>query len=71
MAAIVQSLAQGPVLALRNTKRLLRESLARSLSEQLDAEATSFGACAGTADFAEGLNAFFEKRPAQFGKSEA
>ena len=71
VAAIVQSLAQGPVLALRNAKRLLRESLTRSLSEQLDAAATRFGACAGTADFAEGLHAFFEKRPAQFGKYEA
>ena len=37
--AIVQSLATGPVLALRNAKRLVRESLGRTLSEQLDAEA--------------------------------
>jgi len=67
VAALAQSLAQGPVLAIRNAKRLVRESLARSLSEQLDAEATSFGACAGTADFVEGITAFLEKRPAQFG----
>ena len=41
---------------------------ARSLSEQLDAEAVSFGACSGTTDFAEGITAFLEKRPAEFGK---
>ena len=46
----------------------MRESLGRSLSEQLDAEAASFSACAGTPDFAEGIAAFLEKRPAQFAK---
>jgi 2-(1,2-epoxy-1,2-dihydrophenyl)acetyl-CoA isomerase len=66
MAAIVESLADGPMLAIRNAKRLMRESLARSLSEQLDAEAASFAACAGTPDFAEGIAAFLEKRPPRF-----
>lgn len=70
IAGIVRSLADGPVQAIRNTKRLMRESLARSLSEQLDAEATSFGACAGTADFVEGITAFLNKRSAQFGRAE-
>ncbi len=69
VAGIVAALADGPVLALRNAKRLVRESLGRTLSEQLDAEATSFAACAGNADFAEGLAAFFEKRPARFGNA--
>jgi len=70
VARVVQSLAEGPVLAIRNAKRLVRESLARSLSEQLNAEALSFGACAGTADFVEGITAFLDKRPAQFGRKE-
>jgi 2-(1,2-epoxy-1,2-dihydrophenyl)acetyl-CoA isomerase len=64
--AIVQSLAAGPVLALRKTKRLVRESMAHTLSEQLQAEALSFGECAGTADFNEGITAFLAKRPPQF-----
>jgi 2-(1,2-epoxy-1,2-dihydrophenyl)acetyl-CoA isomerase len=68
VARVVQSLVEGPVLAIRNAKRLVRESLAHSLSEQLNAEATSFGACAGTADFVEGITAFLDKRPAQFGR---
>ena len=65
--AMVHALATGPALALRNAKRLVRESLSRSLSEQLDAEASSFAACAGTADFVEGITAFLAKRPPQFG----
>ena len=68
--AIVQGLVQAPALAIRNTKRLVRESLANSLSAHLHAEATSFGACAATADFAEGINAFLEKRPARFGQPD-
>jgi 2-(1,2-epoxy-1,2-dihydrophenyl)acetyl-CoA isomerase len=59
-------IAAGPKLAVRNLKRLLRESLGRSLSQQLGAEAESFGACAGTSDFAEGVAAFLAKRPPQF-----
>ncbi len=64
---VVQALVTGPTLALRNAKRLLRQSSAHSLSEQLDAEARSFGECAATADFEEGIAAFLEKRPPRFG----
>jgi 2-(1,2-epoxy-1,2-dihydrophenyl)acetyl-CoA isomerase len=67
VAQMVKALATGPVIAIRNAKRLLRESPGRTLSEQLDAEAVSFGACAGTEDFVEGISAFLEKRPARFG----
>jgi 2-(1,2-epoxy-1,2-dihydrophenyl)acetyl-CoA isomerase len=66
VAEMVKALASGPVMAIRNAKRLLRESPGRTLSEQLDAEAVSFGACAGTDDFVEGITAFLEKRPARF-----
>jgi len=65
---IVRALAAAPVLATRNAKRLVRDSLSRSLSEQLQAEAVSFGQCTATADFAEGITAFIEKRPARFGQ---
>jgi 2-(1,2-epoxy-1,2-dihydrophenyl)acetyl-CoA isomerase len=63
---VAQSIATGPALALRNVKRLLRESFEHTLAEQLRAEAESFGRCAATADFAEGIDAFFEKRPPRF-----
>jgi 2-(1,2-epoxy-1,2-dihydrophenyl)acetyl-CoA isomerase len=68
VAALVDSLVTGPVMAIRNAKRLLRESPGRTLAEQLDAEAVSFGACAGTDDFVEGITAFLEKRPPDFAK---
>ncbi|HET9046531.1 MAG TPA: enoyl-CoA hydratase-related protein [Casimicrobiaceae bacterium] len=66
VAAIVQSLASGPRMAIANAKRLARESLDRSLSEQLQAEAVSFARCVATPDFPEGIRAFLEKRPAKF-----
>jgi len=69
VSALARSLAAGPALALRNTRRLLRESDGRPLSAQLAAEAASFGACAATADFREGISAFLEKRPARFGQA--
>jgi 2-(1,2-epoxy-1,2-dihydrophenyl)acetyl-CoA isomerase len=66
VASIVDTLASGPQMAIRNTRRLVHESLARSLSGQLQAEAESFAACAATEDFVEGIGAFLEKRPARF-----
>jgi len=66
--AIVQTLAAGPVHATRRAKRLVRESLSRTLSEQLEAEAASFAACAGTADFVEGITAFVQKRAPRFAR---
>jgi 2-(1,2-epoxy-1,2-dihydrophenyl)acetyl-CoA isomerase len=60
------ALASGPSLALRNGKRLINQSLATSLSMQLDAEAKSFGACSATPDFVEGIGAFLEKRTPRF-----
>jgi 2-(1,2-epoxy-1,2-dihydrophenyl)acetyl-CoA isomerase len=64
---LVQSLVAGPRQALANAKRLARDSLDRSLSEQLQAEAVSFAQCAATPDFVEGIRAFLQKRPARFG----
>ena len=43
-------------------------TVARSLSEQLQAEAVSFSECSATADFVEGITAFLAKRAPQFGR---
>jgi 2-(1,2-epoxy-1,2-dihydrophenyl)acetyl-CoA isomerase len=59
-------IAAGPTLAVRNLKRLLRTSMQRSLSEQLQAEAVSFAQCTGSDDFVEGVSAFLAKRPPDF-----
>ena len=66
VAALARTLADGPSMALRNTKALVRGAHGRSLSGQLDAEADSFAACTGTADFAEGVASFIAKRPPRF-----
>jgi 2-(1,2-epoxy-1,2-dihydrophenyl)acetyl-CoA isomerase len=63
---LAAALASGPALALRNGKRLINQSLAASLSMQLDAEAKSFGACSATPDFVEGIGAFLDKRTPRF-----
>ena len=48
------------------TKRLLNESLERSLDEQLDAEVLAQSAAGRTEDHMEGVTAFFEKRKPTF-----
>jgi len=65
-AALAKRLAAGPTNAYAGTKRLLARSLGSSLENQLQTEAESFAACAGTEDFAEGVAAFIAKRPPQF-----
>ena len=60
------ALATGPMLALRNGKRLVNQSLSQTLSAQLLSEAESFGACSATESFAEGVRAFLEKRTPSF-----
>ena len=64
--ALARRLAQGPTQTFGRIKRLLRASLQRPLRDQLDAERDAFATCAASSDFAEGLAAFFDKRPAQF-----
>jgi 2-(1,2-epoxy-1,2-dihydrophenyl)acetyl-CoA isomerase len=64
--ALARRLAEGPTQAYGRMRRLMRTSFDRSYSEQLDAEREAFLASAATADFQEGLAAFFERRPARF-----
>jgi 2-(1,2-epoxy-1,2-dihydrophenyl)acetyl-CoA isomerase len=67
--ALAQRLASGPWPAIANLKRLMRTSFDHDLRGQLDAERSSFLACAASADFAEGIDAFVSKRPARFGQA--
>ena len=68
--AMADVLLAGPALALGNAKRLVRGASANTLSEQLRAEATSFGKCAASADFVEGIEAFMAKRVPVFGRDD-
>jgi 2-(1,2-epoxy-1,2-dihydrophenyl)acetyl-CoA isomerase len=67
LAEVVGSLVAGPATAIANVKRLARTSPDRTLSEQLRAEAASFGQCAATPDFVEGIEAFIARRKPHFG----
>jgi 2-(1,2-epoxy-1,2-dihydrophenyl)acetyl-CoA isomerase len=67
--ALAARLAAGPSEAQARTKALIQASLGDALDAQLRREAESFAACAATDDFAEGVRAFLEKRPAGFTRS--
>ncbi|SEI00019.1 2-(1,2-epoxy-1,2-dihydrophenyl)acetyl-CoA isomerase PaaG [Paracoccus alkenifer] len=64
--ALTRSLAAGPTLGLGLTKRLVQAAATNSLDEQLDLERDCQQAAGRSADYAEGVTAFLEKRPARF-----
>ena len=64
--ALAGRLAQGAPHALALTKRALNRSLEVGLAEALDYEASLQGMAGRTADHAEGMAAFIEKRPPRF-----
>jgi 2-(1,2-epoxy-1,2-dihydrophenyl)acetyl-CoA isomerase len=66
--ALARRLAAGPAAAQAGIKRLLREGLDTDLAAALDAERASFIAMSATPDFAEGVRAFCERRPAHFAR---
>ena len=67
VGAMAQRIAEGPAFAFASVKRLVHRAPTASFDDQLDAEREAFMAAAGTADFHEGVAAFFERRPARFG----
>ncbi len=64
--ALVARLAAGPTLSYAGAKRQLNAWCFPGLDEQLELEATIQQEQAETADFTEGVTAFFAKRPADF-----
>ncbi|MEW6097897.1 MAG: enoyl-CoA hydratase-related protein [Pseudomonadota bacterium] len=64
--ALTRRLAQGPTRAYGHIKRLMRTSSGQPLDRQLDDEQSAFADCAAGEDFAEGLDAFFDKRAPRF-----
>ncbi len=65
--ALARRLAAAPRASVRAVKRSLRASDQRTLAECLDAERDAQAACWASADVAEGLRAFVEKRAPVFG----
>ncbi|MFD4366503.1 enoyl-CoA hydratase/isomerase family protein [Rhodococcus sp. NPDC058521] len=64
---LARSLAVGPTDAFAGIKKLLAASVTNSLGDQLDAEAASISAAANSPIGIEGVDAFVEKRRADFG----
>ncbi|MSO70352.1 MAG: enoyl-CoA hydratase [Alphaproteobacteria bacterium] len=64
--AFAKRLANGPRLAIRAIKRLLRQSMDSDLATSLDMASTTYGVMASSADHAEAISAFLEKREPRF-----
>ncbi len=66
VAEVAAEWAGRPTLAIGRTKELFEHAFAAQLDAQLALEARLQQESVGTADFAEGVNAFLEKRPPEF-----
>jgi 2-(1,2-epoxy-1,2-dihydrophenyl)acetyl-CoA isomerase len=64
--ALARQLAAAPTQGLARTKQAIYESWGRSLEQQIDAERDAQRELGRTADYAEGVAAFTEKRAPQF-----
>ncbi|MCU0816034.1 MAG: 2-(1,2-epoxy-1,2-dihydrophenyl)acetyl-CoA isomerase PaaG [Cypionkella sp.] len=64
--ALARSLAAGPTLGLGLTKRLIQAAAQNSLDEHLDMERDLQREAGRSADYAEGVTAFLEKRKPEF-----
>ncbi len=63
---LTQKLADGPTFSLGKIKTAINVAETNSFLEQLDLEARLQEECGFTDDYAEGVRAFLEKRPANF-----
>lgn len=64
--ALAARLAKGAPLAQQYAKALCKEAMLQPLSEMIDREAQCQNTCITSADCAEGIDAFFNKRQAVF-----
>lgn len=67
LAAVIDKLVNGPTLAYARLKGLVHGAAQANFAEQLKLEAASISLSAGSSDGQEGIAAFTERRPANFG----
>lgn len=60
--AMAEHFANGPTLGLGLTKQCIQAAAVNTLSDQLDLEAAAMKTCGESADYAEGVSSFLEKR---------
>jgi len=65
-ARIARRLADGPTIAYAEAKTLVNRGFEAGVESQMDEELRAFARCARSADFAEGVTAFVEKRQPKF-----
>ncbi len=63
---VIARIAAGPTAAFGRFKSLMNRAMASTLEDHLDVEGEAFLDGTDTADFREGVDAFLNKRPAQF-----
>ncbi|MGG7644915.1 2-(1,2-epoxy-1,2-dihydrophenyl)acetyl-CoA isomerase PaaG [Rhodovulum sp. YNF3179] len=68
---LAATLAAGPTVGLAHTKKAIHAAATNTLDAQLDLEADYQKTCGATPDYAEGVSAFLEKRPAKFTGGQA
>ena len=64
--ALAVKLANGPTLGLGLTKQTIQAAAVTTLSDQLEIEADAMKTCGESADYAEGVASFLEKRAPEF-----
>jgi len=64
--ALARELAEGPTLAFGRAKLLFHQSTQESLETQMELEAQAIASSGATEDFANGVAAFAQKKPARF-----
>ena len=64
--ALARKLAAGPTFGLACTKFAIQAAASNNFDEQLDLEAELQKQCGESADYAEGVGAFLEKRKPEF-----